>query len=349
MSELRLGPFVVDRFLRATPGGPVYLARHTSGEAVWLYTLDAGAQPGDARSAEFARRQAAAVVLGRHARSPRFLDAGAERDMAFYAVSAPSGEPLQARVSQCSSPAANTVLNGSDRVPAIPDTADPYPAELVPLWMIRTWINDLASVVSYAHEHGIIVGNISPYVVWIAPDGCAVLSDPGCGPAAPPTSAQAGFRPVRGERCADAGPATAYLAPEQLLGWPVGPAADIYALGAILFWLLGGAFPYAYRGDTAAIGRYLPLPMLPLDVEPTLAVITKKATALQPKMRYQSADLLRADILAPPARRDEAARDRDRGSRSTLMYGFARGTSSRQTTTASGQSSRLLRWLQEWL
>ncbi|MGC4808212.1 serine/threonine-protein kinase [Micromonospora sp. DT233] len=56
----------------------------------------------------------------------------------------------------------------------------------------------------------------------------------------------------------------AYIAPEQAAGGPVGPGADLYALGCILFEMLAGRPPYE---ATSAVGmlrqhRYAPIPIL---------------------------------------------------------------------------------------
>jgi serine/threonine-protein kinase len=43
-----------------------------------------------------------------------------------------------------------------------------------------------------------------------------------------------------------------YAAPEQILGQPIGTAADVYSLGVVLFELLAGARPYKLRRDSRA-------------------------------------------------------------------------------------------------
>ena len=64
-----------------------------------------------------------------------------------------------------------------------------------------------------------------------------------------------------------------YMSPEQAQGQPVGPGADLYALGVVLFEMLTGQTPFAGRGFTAQlVAKVLePAPRL-LDICPALSV-----------------------------------------------------------------------------
>ncbi len=83
-----------------------------------------------------------------------------------------------------------------------------------------------------------------------------------------------------------------YMAPEQLDGEAVGPAADIYALGCILFEISAGrtlhprghaAIASTATGADAAPSRVLP------DSPPELDAICRRAVALDPQQRFASA------------------------------------------------------------
>jgi WD40 repeat protein len=91
------------------------------------------------------------------------------------------------------------------------------------------------------------------------------------------------------------------MAPEQASGATVGPAADIYALGAILYQLLTGQPPF--RGDTPmellqAVTQAEPIaprrfrPGLPRDLE----TIALKAIEKEPARRYATAGAMADDV-----------------------------------------------------
>jgi serine/threonine protein kinase len=84
-----------------------------------------------------------------------------------------------------------------------------------------------------------------------------------------------------------------YVAPEQLTGEPVGPQADIYALGCVLFECFTGATPFERKDDLAVFRAHLqeppPLvtsrnPVLPTAVDAVLAT----AMAKSPEDRFST-------------------------------------------------------------
>jgi serine/threonine protein kinase len=94
---------------------------------------------------------------------------------------------------------------------------------------------------------------------------------------------------------------TGYSAPEQLHGGPVDERADIYSLGAILYYLLAGRAPYRDEAMRPALARQLTDPpdplkgvdLGPIDVKAVEAII-HKAMSVRPADRYAAA----ADLLA---------------------------------------------------
>ncbi len=100
-----------------------------------------------------------------------------------------------------------------------------------------------------------------------------------------------------------------YMPPEQALGQvkKIGPAADVYSVGAMLYELLAGRSPYSRPGvqleadvvvGLISIGPPPPLRRLAPDAPPELVAICEKAMARQTKNRYANmielADELRA-------------------------------------------------------
>ena len=115
------------------------------------------------------------------------------------------------------------------------------------------------------------------------------------------------LRPSGGRRGAHAAGAVmgtpAFMSPEQAAGRldQVGPASDIYSLGATLYVLLTGRAPFtgpniARGAGGGADGRVSAAEQVKPGVPPALEAICRKAMALQPGDRYDSAAALAGDV-----------------------------------------------------
>jgi predicted ATPase len=114
---------------------------------------------------------------------------------------------------------------------------------------------DLAAGLGAAHRAGVVHRDLKPgNVMLVSRDGAehAVVTDFGTGGAVP--------EPDRGvrERPPDTVVGTlTYMAPEQLRGEEVGPAADIYSLGLVLYEMVTGTVPLADLATGERIRRKL--------------------------------------------------------------------------------------------
>lgn len=102
------------------------------------------------------------------------------------------------------------------------------------------WYGDLREALAFIHSHGVVHRDVSLDNVLVGPDGRAVLSDFGVSKVMDRdlraelemslVTVATGGRPLMGK--------TFYLAPEVKKGGAEGPAADYYALGVLMFYLL---------------------------------------------------------------------------------------------------------------
>ena len=92
-----------------------------------------------------------------------------------------------------------------------------------------------------------------------------------------------------------------YMAPEQILGKPIDPRADIYSTGVILYEMLAGVAPYT-QGDHMAImyqhvqGKAKPLEEVNAALPKVLTTVVARAMAVDKLRRYQSMEELSLDL-----------------------------------------------------
>lgn len=172
---------------------------------------------------------------------------------------------------------------------------------------------ELLDALDYAHQQGIVHRDVKPANVMLTAQLRVKLTDFGV----------ARMQDVEANHT-QAGTMVgtpSYMSPEQVMGQPVGPRADIFAAGIILYQFLTGERPFKGQGLFALqqqiVYGQVPAPSTfsPL-LSPALDRVVLRALAKRPDDRYPSArafrdDLQRAlagdganpaDTLPPPAR-----------------------------------------------
>lgn len=156
--------------------------------------------------------------------------------------------------------------------------------EIVPL------LEQIAAALSYAHDSGLVHRDVKPANVMLTAEGQIILTDFGIA------------KMVSGEeRLTQTGTGIgtpAYMAPEQAEGRPdLGPAADVYSLGIILYEMLTGHVPFTADTPLAVLLKVLsdpapPPQQLSPDIPNALQGVVLRSVAKDPAQRYPTADAL---------------------------------------------------------
>jgi len=154
---------------------------------------------------------------------------------------------------------------------------------------------DLCHALAAVHRHGLIHGDIKAENVMREVSGRIVLMDFGAA------------RELDTAQTPVVSGSLNYLAPEVLRGAAPSPASDIYALGVLLFRLVGGAYPYAADSLATLIaaqdrGARTRLATLRAGLPKTLLRAIEQAIDPDPARRPASALAFAAALAAPPAR-----------------------------------------------
>jgi WD40 repeat protein len=189
----------------------------------------------------------------------------------------------------------------------------------VELRRLLTHFVAVCETAAYAHSRGVIHRDLKPANIMVGQFGETFVMDwglakfVGANEASPPEAVATGPDPaepggaagdgiipsVQGEKKGS----PAYMSPEQARGENdrLGPASDVYSLGAILYHALTGRYPPEGKTRAEVIanvarGSFPPPHLVKPDVPKALEAVGLKAMAFQPEGRYAGAKELAADV-----------------------------------------------------
>jgi serine/threonine-protein kinase len=157
----------------------------------------------------------------------------------------------------------------------------------------------IAEALHYAHTKGIVHCDVKPENILVTQEGVAKVADFGV--------AETISRTMTPQQARELAGTVAYLAPEVIQGAPPSPAADIYALGLLIYELVAGRLPYA--GTTAAssaaqrlAGQAPSLRAFAMGASVELDAVLARALALNPADRFPSAHIFAGAMRRVPIR-----------------------------------------------
>jgi serine/threonine protein kinase len=285
----RIGPYLIERKLGSGGMGTVYLAQRTGDfrQHVAIKVIKAG-HDAESTIARFRTERQLLANLN-HPHIARLFDGGTTEDgLPYFVMEYIAGQSF-------------------DRY-----CADRQLSLAASIRLLKA----VAEAVQYAHEHRVLHRDLKPGNILVTADGVPKIVDFGLAKhlVQNPDSGDQTLADHAGSEAATVPPRSlthtgailgtpSYMAPEQADtgSHSFGPAADIYALGAILYELLTGRPPF--RGETPLDTLFQVLhddpvpprrlhPRLPLDLE----TICLKCLQKEPEKRYASAAELAEEL-----------------------------------------------------
>lgn len=248
--------------------GVVYKARQRAlNRLVALKMILAGTHAGQDQLARF-RAEAEAVAALQHPNIVQIYDVGEQEGLPYFSLEFIDGQPL------------DRYLDGQPQVAA-------WAAEMT---------ESLARAMHHAHEMGIVHRDLKPANVLLNSAGVPKITDFGL------VKRMEGSEDSSQTRTGTIMGTPSYMAPEQGRGEKdIGPLADVYALGSMLYCFLTGRPPFLAATPFDTLMQLLKdEPVAPTRLQPKiprdLETICLKSIQKDPRKRYESAWELAEDL-----------------------------------------------------
>src|ERR1700730_3669919 len=149
------------------------------------------------------------------------------------------------------------------------------------------FLRGVGAGLDYAHSQGIVHRDVKPANVLLERDETPVLADFGLAKMLQGSSLQSMTGVTTGT--------PAYMAPEQVMGHEVGPAADRYSLATIAYEMLTGSIPFEGQGVLELLYAHVHLdPARPSALKPELNesvdAVIMRGLAKEPRSRWGSCE-----------------------------------------------------------
>ena len=267
----KLGQYEVQDFIGQGAMGLVYRAYHPQLERTGAVKVMQAISP-DADTVARFRHEAQAIARMRHPNIVDVYDFGEFEGTPYMVVEYVPGGSLAARMSR----------GPLDRYTAL------------------KYLRGIAAGLDYAHGHGVVHRDVKPANVLLTADDAPVLADFGLAKLLQGSS----LRSMTGVTTGT----PAYMAPEQVAGHQVGPAADRYSLATIAYEMLTGVIPF--DGEALMELLYAQVHREPVppsarypDLGPEVDAVIMRGLAKDPAGRWESCtsfvDALTAALTAP--------------------------------------------------
>ncbi|MDD7578736.1 MAG: serine/threonine-protein kinase [Elusimicrobia bacterium] len=239
--------------------GAVYKARHKALNRIVCVKILSPALANDKKAVELFLTEARAIAELDHPNIVNVYNVGKEKGYYFIVMSYIEGQTLSMMLKK------NRVL---------------------PIGVVLDLFEGVLLGLNAAHEKGIIHRDIKPSNIIVTPQGQAKLLDFGIAKKVDKEKGSTKTTELAG---------TAYfIAPEQALGRDLDTRADLYSIGASLYYVVTGQFPYNGKNTIDIIQKHIndPVPdpaKIRKDIPGWLSLAIQKLMSKNPDDRFQTA------------------------------------------------------------